>query len=126
MGFENEDFGSSLKTLTLAQVAILINAKDNDTAKKWLNENGIQIHKRAGKPFVYEIEVSCEMDRPYVINLRNKFPHMWKELYRATVKDISVYNLLIFLLDNEIQDRPIPKIKAKDEYEERIINELLK
>lgn len=126
MNFENENSNSCLNTLTMAQVARLIKAKDDDTAKKWLTDNDIQIHKRAGKPYVYEIEVACELDKPFVINLRNKYPHMWKELYRETVKDLSVYNLLIFLLDNEMHDLPIPRLKAKDKQEEKIINELLK
>lgn len=126
MNYENENSNSCLNTLTMAQVARLINAKDDDTAKKWLTDNDIQIHKRAGKPYVYEIEVACELDKPFVINLRNKYPHIWKELYRDTVKDMSVFHLLTFILDNERFDRSIPRIKARDKQEEKIINELMK
>lgn len=125
MNFENENSNSCLKTLSMAQVARLINAKDDETAKKWLTDNDIQLHKRAGKPFVYEIEVACELDKPFVINLKNKYPQMWKDLYRDIVKDMSVFHLLTFTLDNEKFDRPITKIKAKNKHEERIINELL-
>ena len=44
----SEDFiniSRSLDTLTLAQVAEKINVKDIETAKKWLQEKRIKIHR---------------------------------------------------------------------------------
>jgi deoxyribodipyrimidine photolyase len=101
-----------LDTLTLPQVAELINVKDNESAKKWLKKNGIKIHNFSRNPFVYSIEVASEIDKPYVQQLRNKYPDKWKDRYRDVVKDLSVYNLTITLLDDEIS--PIPRVKSSN------------
>ena len=111
----SEDFiniSRSLDTLTLAQVAERINVKDIETAKKWLMINGIKIHRFINSLFVYQIEVDSQIDKPYVQQLRNKYPDKWKDRYRDVVKDLSVYNLTITLLEDEIS--PIPRIKSSN------------
>ena len=108
----SEDFiniSRSLDTLTLAQVAEKINVKNIETAKKWLKEKGIKVHKFLTNSFVYQIEVDSQIDKPFAQQLRNKYPDKWKEKYRDVVKDISVYNLTITLLEDEIS--PIPRVK---------------
>ena len=117
----SEDFiniSRSLDTLTLPQVAEKINVKDIETAKKWLQEKRIKIHKFTKTPFVYQIEVDSHIDKPYVQQLRNRYPDKWKDRYRDVVKDLSVYNLTITLLEDEIS--PVPaarsiRINKKDE-----------
>lgn len=101
----------SLDTLTLPEVAEKINAKDITTAKRWLKDMGIKIHRFTKSPFVYQIEVDSCIDKPFVQNLRNRYPDKWKERYREVVKDIAVYNLTITLLEDEIS--PIPRVRAK-------------
>ena len=108
----------SLDTLTIPQVAEKINVKDIETAKKWLVERGIKIHKFTRTPFVYQIEVDSQIDKPYVQQLRNRYPDKWRDRYRDVVKDLSVYNLTITLLEDEIS--PVPaarstRINKKDE-----------
>lgn len=115
-GYNN--ISMSLDTLTLPQVAEKINVKDIQTAKKWLVERGIKIHKFTRTPFVYQIEVDSQIDKPFVQQLRNKYPNKWKDRYRDVVKDLSVYNLTITLLEDEIS--PVPaarstRINKKDE-----------
>ena len=115
-GYNN--ISRSLDTLTLPQVAEKINVKDIETAKKWLVERGIKIHKFTKTPFVYQIEVDSQIDKPFVQQLRNKYPDKWKDRYRDVVKDLSVYNLTITLLEDEIS--PVPaaisiRINKKDE-----------
>ena len=108
----SEDFiniSRSLDTLTLAQVAEKINVKNIETAKKWLKEKGIKVHRFLTNSFVYQIEVDSQIDKPFAQQLRNKYPDKWKEKYRDVVKDISVYNLTITLLEDEIS--PIPRVK---------------
>jgi hypothetical protein len=107
-GYNN--ISRSLDTLTLPQVAEKINVKDIETAKKWLVEQGIKIHKFTKTPFVYQIEVDSQIDKPFVQQLRNKYPDKWKERYRDVVKDLSVYNLTITLLEDDIS--PIPRVKS--------------
>ena len=108
----SEDFiniSRSLDTLTLSQVAEKINVKDIESAKKWLQEKNIKIHRFLNNSFVYQIEVDSEIDKPFVQQLRNKYPDKWKDRYRDVVKDLSVYNLTVTLLDDEIS--PIPRVK---------------
>ena len=110
MSEEFNNISKGLDTLTLAQVAERINVKDIETAKKWLMINGIKIHRFINSLFVYQIEVDSQIDKPYVQQLRNKYPDKWKDRYKDVVKDLSVYNLTITLLEDEIS--PIPRIKC--------------
>ena len=118
MSEEFNNISKGLDTLTLAQVAERINVKNIETAKKWLMINGIKIHRFINSLFVYQIEVDSQIDKPYVQQLRNKYPDKWKDRYRDVVKDLSVYNLTITLLEDEISPIPrvkISKINKKDE-----------
>jgi hypothetical protein len=107
----------SLDTLTLAQVAEKIYVKNIETAKKWLMEKGIKIHRFLNSSFVYQVEVDSHIDIPYVQQLRNKYPDKWKERYRDVVKDLPVYHLTITLLEDEVSYTPMVKpsrINKKD------------
>lgn len=110
MSEEFNKISKGLDTLTLAQVAERINVKNIETAKKWLMINGIKIHKFINSLFVYQIEVDSQIDKPFVQQLRNKYPDKWKDRYRDVVKDLSVYNLTITLLEDDIS--PIPRVKS--------------
>jgi len=112
MSEEFSNISKGLDTLTLAQVAERINVKNIETAKKWLMINGIKIHRFINSLFVYQIEVDSQIDKPYVQQLRNKYPDRWKDRYRDVVKDLSVYNLTITLLEDEIS--PIPRVKSSN------------
>ena len=112
MSEEFSNISKGLDTLTLAQVAERINVKNIETAKKWLIANGIKIHRFINSLFVYQIEVDSQIDKPYVQQLRNKYPDKWKDRYRDVVKDLSVYNLTITLLEDEIS--PIPRVKSSN------------
>jgi len=112
MSEEFNNISKGLDTLTLAQVAERINVKNIETAKKWLMINGIKIHRFINSLFVYQIEVDSQIDKPYVQQLRNKYPDKWKDRYRDVVKDLSVYNLTITLLEDEIS--PIPRVKSSN------------
>lgn len=106
---ENSSF--SLDHLTIPQVAELLGLKDIESTKKWLKNKGIKIHKQSKSLFVYAIEVASELDKPYVIQLRNLFPDKWKERYRDVVKNFAVYNLLVAKMENS--PTPTPTVKSK-------------
>ena len=72
---------------------------------------GIKIHTFTKTSFVYQIEVDSCIDKPFVQNLRNKYPDKWKDRYKDVVKDTAVYNLTISLLEDEIST--IPTVRAK-------------
>lgn len=111
------NFSRSLDTLTIPQVAEKIYVKNIETAKKWLNEKGIKIHRFLNNSFVYQIEVDSQIDIPFVKQLKNKYPNKWKERYREVVKDLPVYNFTITLLEDEVSYTPLvkpSKINNKD------------
>jgi hypothetical protein len=101
----------SLDTLTLEQVAEKIHCTSEKTTRRWLDQSGIKVYRFARKSFVYQIDVDSEIDKPFVINLRNQHPEKWKDRYRDVVRDLAVYNLLL----SKIEDTPtpIPKARAK-------------
>ena len=108
----------SLDTLTLEQVSERIHSTNEGTTRRWLKECGIKVYRFARKSFVYQVEVESEIDKAFVIQLRNKFPDKWKERYRDVVKDLAVYNLVV----SNIEDAPAPipyvrarRINKKDE-----------
>jgi hypothetical protein len=101
----------SLDTLTLAQVAEVIHTSNEKSTRKWLGERGIKVYRHARVSFVYQIEVDSEIDKPFVINLRNKYPDKWKERYRDIVKDLAVYNLTISMIEDT--PTPIPSVRAR-------------
>ena len=101
----------SLDTLTLEQVTERIHGSNEKSTRKWLQERGIQIYRHARVSFVYQIEVDSEIDKPYVISLRNRFPDNWKERYRDVVKDLAVYNNTVSTIEDT--PTPTPSIRAR-------------
>jgi deoxyribodipyrimidine photolyase len=120
------NISKSLDTLTIEQVAEKINVKNIDSAKKWLNEKGIKIHKFLKSSFVYQIEVDSQIDKPFVQLLRSKHPEKWKERYRDVVKDLSVYNLTLTLLEDEISYTPTVKVSNINKKDEERYKKLLR
>lgn len=101
----------SLDTLTLEQVSERIHSTNEGTTRRWLKECGIKVYRFARKSFVYQVEVESEIDKAYVIQLRNKFPDKWKERYRDVVKDLAVYNLVVSNFEDA--PAPIPSVRAR-------------
>ena len=101
----------SLDTLTLEQVAERIHAANEKSTRKWLKDCSINVYRFSRKSFVYQIEVESEVDKPFVISLRNKFPDKWKEKYRDVVKDLAVYNLNISTIEET--PTPTPTVRAR-------------
>ena len=94
----------SLDTLTLEQVSERIHSTNERTTRRWLEECGIKVYRFARRSFVYQVEVESEIDKPFVLHLRNHHPDKWKDRYRDVVKDLAVYNLLV----SKIEDTPTP------------------
>ena len=94
----------SLDTLTLEQVSERIHSTNERTTRRWLEECGIKVYRFARRSFVYQVEVESEIDKPFVLHLRNHHPDKWKERYRDVVKDLAVFNLLV----SKIEDTPTP------------------
>jgi predicted pyridoxine 5'-phosphate oxidase superfamily flavin-nucleotide-binding protein len=102
----------SLDTLTLEQVSERIHSTNERTTRRWLEDCGVKVYRFARKSFVYQVEVEAEIDKPFVINLRNQYPDKWKERYRDVVKDLAVYNLLVSKMEDTLT--PIPTARARN------------
>lgn len=123
---ENMNYGKStnLSILTIPEVAGKLKLTNNEAAKKWLEKRGICIHKFSKQNLVYEIEVICEIDKPFVKILRLKYPREWKNIYRRLVKDYNVYELLILQLEGELDYSSFTKVRRINESDEKLYNDL--
>lgn len=114
----------NLRILTILEVAKKIKTKDNVATKKWLEKKGIRIYTDTKTHYVYEIDVAVEIDKPWVINLVKKFPDKWKEIYKKTAKDNSVYELVLLSLGGELSSLPTTKIKKMNSNDKKLFEKL--
>lgn len=115
----------SLDTLTLEQVSEKIHSTNERTTRRWLEECGIKVYRFARKSFVYQVEVESEIDKPFVLHLRNQYPDKWKERYRDVVKDLAVYNLLVSKIEDTPTLTPIVRAKRINKKDEERYKKLL-
>jgi hypothetical protein len=117
----NNSNSKSLIILTLQEVAPKIKKNDIDAIRKWLSDRNITIYKDSRPHYVYEIDVDCEIDKPRVRTLRNKFPDDWEHFYRKIAKDDAVCEMVILSLSGEVRAKPLAKIKPTNKKEEDLI-----
>lgn len=120
----NQDELTNLSMLTISEVAVKLKLSNSEAVKKWLEKKGIQIYKFSKQNLVYEIEVICEIDKPFVKALKLKYPLKWKNIYRRLVKDYNVYELLILQLEGELDYVPTTKVK-RNKSDEKLYNDLM-
>lgn len=121
---KNHDKLTNLSMLTISEVAVKLKLTNSEAVKKWLEKRGILIHKFSKQNLVYEIEVICEIDKPFVKGLKLKYPLKWKNIYRRMVKDYNVYELLILQLEGELDYIPTTKVK-RNKSDEKLYNDLM-
>lgn len=111
--------------ITLREVSAVLNYKNIDCTKKWLKKNGIKIQRIAKENVVYQIELDAVLEKPYVINLRNKHPQKWKEMYRVICKDQSLYELMIMELGDSTAFFPTTKVSLRSKSDDKLYKSLL-
>lgn len=114
----------NLRILTITEVAERIKTKDNIATKKWLEKKGIKIYTDTKTHYVYEIDVEVEIDKPWVINLMERYPENWKEVYKKTVKDNAVYEMVLLNLGEDVSYLPKTKIKILNENDKKLFEKL--
>lgn len=114
----------SLNILSLIEVAEIIKTKDNTATRKWLEKKGIKIYKDTKAHYVYEIDVAVEIDKPWVVNLINKYPEKWKDIYKKTVKDNAVYEMVLLSLGEDLSHLPTTKIKSLNGNDKKLFEKL--
>lgn len=115
---------TNLSVLTIPEVAAKLKLINNEAAKKWLEKSGIRVHKFSKQNLVYEIEVICEIDKPFVRALKLKYPSKWRDIYRRLVKDYMVYELLILQLEGELDYFPTTRVK-RNKGDEKLYKDLM-
>ena len=114
----------NLKILSIIEVAERIKTKDNIATKKWLEKKGINIYTDTKTHYVYEIDVAVEIDKPWVISLMNRYPEKWKDVYKKTVKDNAVYEMVLLSLGGDLSYLPTTKIKSLNGNDKKLFEKL--
>lgn len=122
---DNSQNSKSLSTLTIQDVGVKIKITDGEAIKRWLKNKNIQIHKFPKGNYVYQVDVDCEIDKPFVKDLRNKYPNNWKEIYKRINKDNAVYELMVFQMEGELNYVPTTKVKRVNKGDEKLYKDLL-
>lgn len=115
----------SLATLSLNEVGIIIQMKDIEGVKRWLNSNNIKVYKRSKFNYVYKIDVEIEIDKIRVRDLRKSFPNEWEMRYRIIAKDDAVYKMVVLSLGGELNYLATSKVKRKSVGDEQLYKKLM-
>lgn len=120
----NNNFNNS-GILTLGEVSNLIMIDSIAAVKKWLKSKNITINKISKSYYVYEVEITCELEKQLALNLRRNYPGQWKEMYKCVASSESIYNLVLIQIGEEIAHKPICKVKTRGSKDEKLLQELL-
>lgn len=111
--------------LLLKDVGELINRKDKECIKKWLNENSITIHRLGKLTCVYKVDFECAILLPQVRDYKRRYPAQWEAYYQKTIKDKALFNLIMLKLEVDINYKPTTKVKMRSKSDEKLYNKLL-
>ncbi len=114
----------NLTILTINEVASKLKLTDADATKRWLTKNNISIQKIGKQNIVYEIDVDCALDLPYVRILQKKYPFRWEDAYRTVVKDESVFQMVLMEINSTTIRTPLSKVKATNDKEKKLLERL--
>ena len=120
----NNNFNNS-GILTLGEVSKIIMIDSIPSVKKWLKSKNITMNKISKSYYVYEVEITCELERQLALNLRRNYPGQWKEMYKCVASSDSIYNLVLIQIGEEIVNKPIYKVKTRGSKDEKLLQELL-
>ena len=120
----NNNFNNS-GILTLGEVSKIIMIDSIPSVKKWLKSKNITMNKISKSYYVYEVEITCELERQLALNLRRNYPGQWKEMYKCVASCESIYNLVLIQIGEEIVHKPIYKVKTRGSKDEKLLQELL-
>ena len=116
----------SIKTLSIHEVADRLNATIS-SAKNMLKKWEIQIYRIHKNDYVYEIDLDIQLHKPFVLNLKRKYPNKWIDMYRNIEKDEVIFNQMLMLLEEEpiVIHQPTTKVKLKSSNDKKLYDSLL-
>ena len=121
----NNNFINNNGIMTLGEVSDYINMNSIPAVKRWLKSKNISVNKISKSYYVYEVEITCELERQLALNLRRNYPGQWKEMYKCVASCESIYNLVLIQIGEEIVHKPIYKVKTRGSKDEKLLQELL-
>ena len=121
----NNNFINNNGIMTLGEVSDYINMNSIPAVKRWLKSKNISVNKISKSYYVYEVEITCELERQLALNLRRNYPGQWKEMYKCVASSDSIYNLVLIQIGEEIVNKPIYKVKTRGSKDEKLLQELL-
>jgi hypothetical protein len=117
---------NNLKLISLEEIAAMINTSNKISTKEWLKKNNIQLEKYGKSCFAMKAEVECELLKPYVNNLKKKYPYSWVELLKKIASDDIVFEMLLDKLSSEKKTLlPTTKITIKSKNDKKLYNTLI-
>jgi hypothetical protein len=100
---------------------------NQESIKRWLRNNNVQVRKIGKNNTVFEIDVDCAIDTLKVREIRAEYPEDWEERYRLISKDQAVYKMVVLNLNNDLISRkPTTKIELKNDEDMKLLYELMK
>lgn len=111
--------------LTLGEVSNMIMIDSIPAVKKWLKSKNISMNKISKSYYVYEVEITCELEKQLALNLKRNYPRQWKEMFRCVASSESIYNLVLIHIEGEVVYKPIHKVKTRGIKDEKLLQELL-
>ncbi len=116
---------NSNNLISLGDVSNLLMMNSIPAVKKWLKSKNITMNKISKSYYVFEVEITCELERQLALNLRRNYPAQWKEMYKCVASSESIYNLVLIQIGEEVVHKPIYKVKTRGSKDEKLLQELL-
>lgn len=117
----------SLSMILLKDVGRKLMLSNQESIKKWLKDNNVQVHKTGKNNTVFEIDVDCAIDTIKVRQIRAEYPEDWEERYRIISRDQAVYKMVVLNLNNDIiAKKPTTNIELKNDEDMKLLEELMK
>jgi hypothetical protein len=116
---------NSNNLISLSDVANLLMMNSIPAVKNWLKSKNISISKISKSYYVYEVEITCELEKQLALNIKRNNPVKWKEMYKCVASSESIYNLVLIQIGEEIVHKPIYKVKTKGVRDEKLLKQLL-
>ena len=112
--------------IPIHQVSEMMSFKSINTTMKWLEINGVKIHRVSNKKYVFEIDILSEIDKLQVKELKKRYPEKWIEMYRTIATNPKVCELVLLQIGDEpIQNSKYTMVKVKNKKEEELLKQLL-
>jgi hypothetical protein len=118
-------YSNSNNLISLGDVSNLLMMNSIVNVKKWLKSNNISLVKISKSYYVYEVEVKCELEKQLALNLKRKYPALWKEMYKCVASNESIYNLVLIQIGEEDVYKPLQKVKTKSINDKKLLKDLL-